>query len=656
MLVVPAFTLALGLVIAFAALITAILRPPGHPASLLSMYLLSYANIVLVGEITNSFYLLNNPWLWLALHFALAAVAWLAWRRAGQPPIAAPWAGADGRVLPAALGATIRKWPDLWVLGLGVGLVFLFSAVLIWVVPPNNNDSLATHMSRIGYWLQRGAFFPWPSQRVWQITYPVNMQLQMFWTVLFLRTDRIVEIVQWLGALAALPAIFGLARLLGATRPQATFASLVYATFPEIILESTTTQNDLVAGTLFAAVIYLLFLGISRRHARTLALSGLALGLGLGTKQTLLFLLPGLALALGLIMLYHGRSQLRGLLVWATSSLAAFLLLGAYMFVVNQVNFGTPMGPETAVDAQTGGQTSQSLVQNLVYNTFRLAYQMIDPTGLPDPLCGYSFKLKGLVAEKITQAIRFPIESDTAVSPGHKFILRERYVLQEDAAWYGPLFSFLVLPALFYQLVKGVQKKNALRVGIFLLALTFLLVDATFRPGWDRFQGRYFIPVVMIATSTIAFLFRPGRWSSVFRWAITILALVIATNTFLLGSGKPVSGEYAVWSTGRLEQITIQSFYMRAPTQMVEANVPADATMGLLTNGTFLEYPFFREDFRRRLVQVFPAGRVQDEAWLKAQGIEYVIVLVPPGNSLPEIPAALAPVASVDDWTLFTWR
>lgn len=652
MLIIPA----LGFVILFAALITAILRPPGRPAALLSVYLLSYANIVLVGEITNSFYLLNSPWLWLALHFALAAAAWLAWWQAGEPSIATPWTGADGRVLPAGLGATVKKWPDLWVLGVGVGLVFLFSAFLIWIVPPNNNDSLATHMSRIGYWLQRGAFFPWPSQRVWQITYPVNMQLQMFWTILFLRSDRIVEIVQWLGALAALPAIFGLARLLGATRPQAAFAALVYATFPEIILESTTTQNDLVAGTLFAAVIYLLFLGITRRHAGMLVLSGLALGLGLGTKQTLLFLLPGLAVVLGLILLYHGRSHLRGLLAWATSSLAAFLLLGAYMFVVNQVNFGTPMGPETVVDAQTGGQTSQSLVQNLVYNTFRLAYQMIDPTGLPDPVCGYSFKLKGLVAEMLTQATHFPVESSAAVAPGHQFILRERYVLQEDAAWYGPIFSFLVLPALFYQLVLGMKRKNALRVGIFLLALTFLLIDATFRPGWDRFQGRYFIPVVMIATAAIAFLFRPGRWPAVLRWAVTILALVIAANTFLLGTGKPVSGEYAVWNTSRMEQITIQSFYMRAPAQMVDANVPADATVGLLTCGPYLEYPFFREDFRRRLVQVYPPEQVRDEGWLRAQGIEYLLVLAAPGSAPPVAPAALAPVARLEDWTLLTWK
>ncbi len=651
MLIFPAF----ALVLTFAVLVTAILRPPGRPGAILSIYLLSYADIVLVGEITNSFYQLNNPWLWLALHLVLAATACLVWLGAGKPSIFAPWKGADGRIIPTGLRDTFKRWPDLWVLGIGVGLVFLFSAVLIWVVPPNNNDSLATHMSRVGYWLQRGAFFPWPSPRVWQITYPVNMQLQMFWTVLFLRVDRIVEIVQWLGALAALVAVFGLARLLGAARPQALFAALVWATFPEIILESSTTQNDLVAGTLFAAMLYFLVLGISRGNKEMLALSGLALGLGLGTKQTLFFLMPGLALTLVLIWVFSGRGVFRGFFYWSACTLAAFALLSVYMFIVNQVNFGSPMGPETAVDAQTGGQTSQLLVENAAFNTFRLAYQMVDPTGLPDPLTGYGFKLKGLIVDRITRALHFPVEAPIAVAIGHQFVLRERYLLNEDAAWYGPLFAALVLPELFYHLVKGIKRKDALRIVIFLLVMTFLVVDATFRPGWDPFQGRYFIPVVTVSASLIAFLVRPGRWAAALRWAIVAAALVIATETFLMGSGKPLSGENSVWTTSRLDQETIQSFYMRQPAHMVEANVPADATLGLLTYGTFLEYPFFREDFSRRLVQIYPPERIQDIAWLKAQGIEYVLVLAPRGSPPVNTPAGLLPVANAADWSLLTW-
>ena len=654
MLILPA----LALVLAFSFLVTAILRPPARSAALLSIYLLSYANIVLVGQITNALYMLNNPGLWLALHAALALAALLVWHVTGRAPLTGPWRDAEGRFWPAGLRASLKSWPDLWVLALGVGLAFLVSAALVWIMPPNNNDSLATHMSRIGYWMQRGSFFPWPSHRVWQVSYPVNMQLQMFWTVLFLGSDRLVEIVQWLGTLAAAVGVFGIARLLGASRPQSLFAALIWATFPEIILESTTTQNDLVAGTLFAAMLYLLFLGLRRGEsgrAGPLALSALALGLGLGTKQTLFFLMPGMALVLLLVLVYSGRRAFRYLLAWGGMSLAAFILVGAYMYVVNQITFNHPMGPESAVTAQTGGQTGQSLVENLTYNTFRLLYQSIDPTGLPDPLTGYGFKLKALVVGKVLQVVNFPVEAPIAVAAGHQFVLRERYVLQEDAAWYGPLFALLVLPALIYQLILGLRRKDPLRVGIFVLSLTFLLLDAAFRPGWDPFQGRYFIPVVTIAAALTAFVFRPGRCQMLLRWAVVILALVVATTTFLLNSGKPISGQRTIWGMDWLERATIQSFYMRRPARLVEKIIPADATLGLMAYDTFLEYPFFREDYSRRLVQIYPPGQASDPTWLKSQGIEYLLVQVTPNTPAMSLPAGLAPVASDGDWTIYSW-
>jgi len=653
LLIVPA----LVLVLACAIFILAALRLPGRVAWLIGLYLLCYANIVLVGEIANSFYRLNDLGFWLVLHLGCVIAAWLVWRRAGKPDL---WAGIRIHIQRDKIWKGIKHWPDLCLLAVGVILVFGFNAVLVWVVPPNNNDSLATHMARIGYWLQRGAFFPWATDKVWQVTYPVNMQLQMLWTILFLGTDRIVEIIQWFGALAALVTVFGLARLLRATRAQALFSALIWATFPEIILEATTTQNDLVAGTLFAAAVYLLFLGLRTSNKGALALSGLALALGLGTKQTLLFLLPGLGLSLLLALAYNERKArgqiVRSLITWGCSAVLSFILLGLYMFVVNQVNFGHPMGPKEAVSSQTGGQTSQSLKENLLYSSFRLAYQAIDPTGLPEPFTGYGFKLKALVVGRLASLVGFDPEAPVAIAPKHLFQLRERYLMQEDAAWYGPLFAFLVLPALLYQFWKGVRKKEPLRASLFLFGMTFWILDAALRPGWDPFQGRYFIPVVIISTPLAAFLFQPGKWMTVFRWFIVALALTIATNTFLWNEAKPVSGEDNVWSSDRVTMLTEQSFYMREPLQMVEKYVPADATLGLITYGTFLEYPFFREDFSRRLIYIYPRERILDVEWMKGQGIEYV--LLSSKDPLPEmsLPQGLIPFASINQWTLLAWN
>ncbi len=649
--------LAFIVMFAMAFFLLPVLRLPGRAAGLLGLYLLCYANIVLVGEIANSLHQLNNAWLWMALHLLFAVAAGFIWWKSGKPNL---WAFWKVHLNWSEIGSALKRWPDLGLLSVGVSLAVIFNAILVWLVPPNNNDSLATHMSRIGYWLQRGSFFPWSTDRIWQVTYPVNMQLQMLWTVLFLGTDQIVEVVQWLGALAAMVAIFGIAQLLGASRAQSLFAALVWATFPEIVLEATSTQNDLVAGTLFAAMLYLLFLGLEKRNTGSLVLSGLALALGLGTKQTFFFLLPGLGLGLLWVLLFNGSSRrkdtLHSLLVWGGSSIVAFLFLGLYMFVVNQVTFGNPMGQETAIANQVGGQTSQSLKENLLYNSFRLAYQAIDPTGLPDPLTGYGFKLKALLVGKLTGLVGFAVEAPVAVAPRHSFFLRERYIMQEDAAWYGPVFAFLVLPALLYQFIVGIKTREPLRITIFVFGLTFWLLDAALRPGWDPFQGRYFIPVVIIATAMLAFLFQSGRRMAVLRWLVVILALTVLTNTFLWNAAKPVSGEGNIWTSDRVDMLTQQSFYMREPVRLVEKHVPADATLGLLMYDTFLEYPFFREDFSRRLVHIYPPERVLDVEWMKGQGIEYVLFLRK--DTLPQvkIPQELVPFAGEGRWSLLVWK
>jgi hypothetical protein len=76
----------------------------------------------------------------------------------------------------------------------------------------------------------------------------------------------------------------------------------------------------------------------------------------------------------------------------------------------------------------------------------------------------------------------------------------------------------------------------------------------------------------------------------------------------------------------------------------------------LVTFGPFLEYPFFREDFSRKLVQIYPPERLQDRAWLRGQGIEYVLVVG--SEDMPQLvlPPGLVPFAGVGQWTLLVWN
>src|SRR5206468_2571294 len=104
-------------------------------------------------------------------------------------------------------------------------------------------------------------------------------------------------------------------RLTFAPAPSA-FAALLVATLSEVALQAATTQNDLVAASLVAAAAYFLIGSTSAE----IALAGLAVGLALGTKLTVVLVAPALVL-----VAFAARST-RAALAWIGCSAAAFAL------------------------------------------------------------------------------------------------------------------------------------------------------------------------------------------------------------------------------------------------------------------------------------------------------------------------------------------
>ena len=147
---------------------TAFFRPPNKPAYLLTLYVLSVANVVLTGYIANTFRLLSNQWMVVGIHASIAGLGWAVWQHNGKPSLWGPFVNWEKEFTP-------KKWigrlPALTILALGLGLLYSFGIVLLTTVPQNNLDSLSTHLSRIGFWLQHGSFYPWPTPRLFQVIY-----------------------------------------------------------------------------------------------------------------------------------------------------------------------------------------------------------------------------------------------------------------------------------------------------------------------------------------------------------------------------------------------------------------------------------------------------------------------------------------------------
>lgn len=657
----------------------ALARLSPKPAWLAALYLLGSANVTLSSYIAGSLHLFDQPGVMMALHALFGCLGWLLWLRSGKPSVWGPFE--DWRLQFEV--RSLKRDPLLALLAVSTILAYGFALAQVIYLPQNNMDSLSTHLSRIVFWRQNGSFLPWETLRLDQVWYPVNAQLQTYWTLLFLGSDHLVGSVQWLAALISAAGVFGLARLFGYGRRQAAFAALIFLSFPLVALQSTTTQTDLVTTAFFLLAVYFFVLGLQTERLSPLCLSALGVGIGIGVKKSFFLLLPLLGVLVGLAFLQWGRRSMKPLAFWAFNVLAAAALFGAYMYAVNWRYFGSPFGspeyldtmletPQSVPDAGSSALLASrsahraaptldsppqpGMLLEVLYNAPRLLYQALDTSGLPRPLDGYAHKVKMRAAQAFFRFIGFEeIEGTAYTAPGHAFYFSDKNINEESHAWYGPLSFILIFPALVAEAWRAFRRRSFLLLAPGIALLVFLPLEILLRPGWDPFQGRYFAPLVALCTPFTALWFK-REGSALHEWLIGGLALMILWVTLLYNPSKPTLGKYAdefhVWTNDdRIFLQTLQRKDEREMYYLVEKFVPSDATLGYYVPFFILDYPLFGENLSRRLVPIASAAQASDFTWLEERQVEYLLIPAREGYPLP--PPQYGLVRQRAGWNLY---
>jgi 4-amino-4-deoxy-L-arabinose transferase-like glycosyltransferase len=666
------FSLALFVLLAGSLPWAAVARLSHKPAWLLAVYLIGSANVTAASYIANSLRLLDQPWAMLTVHALFGGLGWAVWLRNGKPSVWGPFEGWQIRLEVRRL----KREPLLALLLVFTVIAYAFALAQVIYIPQNNMDSLSTHLSRIVFWRQNGSFLPWETPRLDQVWYPVNAQLQTYWTLLFLGSDRLVGSAQWLAALVSAAGVFGLARLFGYGKRPSAFAALLFLSFPLVALQATTTQTDLVTTAFFLLSVYFLVLGLQTERLSPLSLSALGVGIGIGVKKSFFLLLPVLAALVVLAFLQWRRRSVKPLVFWTFNVLAAAALFGAYMYIVNWTYFGSPFGspeyldtmietPQTAPDAtdhtpHLAAPTpvpapKPEILLEVLYNAPRLLYQALDTSGLPRPLDGYAHKVKMRTARAFFSFIGFEeIEGTAYAAPGHAFSFSDKNINEESHAWYGSLSFLLIFPALLWEARRGWKTHQYLLAAPLAGLLLFLPLEIILRPGWDPFQGRYFAPLVALCTPLAAVWFKKDG-AAFHEWLIGGLAATILAVTLLYNPSKPTLGKYAdefhIWNNDRIFIQTIQRKNDREMYFLVEKFVPPDATLAYYVPFFILDYPLFGESLNRRLVPVVSPAQVADLQWLRERGVEYL--LVPAQEGYPHPPAEFELIRQRAGWNLY---
>ena len=242
--------------------------------------------------------------------------------------------------------STVKKLPlgekALW---FWIALSLAITAAIAITAPPNNDDALTYHMSRVAHW--------WVNHTV--AVYTTNIQRQLclspFAEYVILQffalsggSDRLANMVQWFSFGGCAIALSLIARRLGADRVTQYLVAFVVLTTNLSILQATSTHNDLACAFLAVTALYFLYCDKT-------VLTGICLGLAILVKLTAAFAVAPFLL----ILFFREPLHRRGVFQRAVGKLAAIggiaVALNTPQWLRNIDIFDNPFSSEAHFEA-----------------------------------------------------------------------------------------------------------------------------------------------------------------------------------------------------------------------------------------------------------------------------------------------------------------
>jgi 4-amino-4-deoxy-L-arabinose transferase-like glycosyltransferase len=161
---------------------------------------------------------------------------------------------------------------------------------------PNNWDVMTYHLPRVMHWIQNQSVAHYPTNNTRQISFPAGASYIVTQFQILAGNDLFANCLQWLAFLGSILGISLLTNILvGASSEW--FGALVCVSVPMAIMQSTTTQTDLVVTFWLVCFTYFIFRTDNYTKLDIFWLAA-SIGLGISTKPTAIIIGFPLGIAL----------------------------------------------------------------------------------------------------------------------------------------------------------------------------------------------------------------------------------------------------------------------------------------------------------------------------------------------------------------------
>ncbi|WP_333693484.1 glycosyltransferase family 39 protein [Flavobacterium sp.] len=193
-----------------------------------------------------------------------------------------------------------------------------------FVYPPNNWDSLTYHMSRIMYWIGNGSVDHFQTHILRHLYQPPFAEYVILNLNLANGNDYFSNNVQGVYLIGCLFVAIAILKEVGVSENYKLFVCLLILNTPSVLLQATTTKNDIVVAFFILTTIHFFRKIIQSNQPLDFIFLGLSIGLGMLTKSTFYVFTAPIILILGISFLYKNVKTKS--YFWLTHSIIAIVI------------------------------------------------------------------------------------------------------------------------------------------------------------------------------------------------------------------------------------------------------------------------------------------------------------------------------------------
>lgn len=495
-------------------------------------------------------------------------------------------------------------------------LIHLIQLSITFYSPPNEWDSMTGHLNRILYFLQNGSFKHFIGTN-WNIdTYPKafsSIQAYPFlmsnWNEHFFKLPNMSA--YWILFIGT----YGILKRLAVPFIIRVFCASMVLFVPIAIIQSTSTDTDIVLAAYLVSYVYFLFSFKQSQQTLYLYLAAIAFSIALSHKITFVFSF----LPLFILLVYIVRNTT--FLSWK-QSLKHFLLAHLFFILIitlptgyisNLNHYGHPIGPTTATQHQSIERAGnfKNLLTHGSRNFIRYNLDLINLDGLRNIGVVENFQKSIKPAlKRIDEKLKIGLEQETSftIIP---FSFNRRFEFYNGTPIYGVIFIILIIPSIIVLFLRRSKSVYYFFLAAFLLHMLAL----SFTAPYDPWKGRYMLSSLVFIIPILGnwlyqnSLFQNNRLGKIYLIVSSILISFTGLSTIIFHKRALPFGAYSkpsIFKISRMEALTISRPDIYQAYAKYDSIVPHNATVALATINDDYEYPLWGPHFSRRLRPINP--------------------------------------------------